>query len=892
MHPYALLAALRVRLRSLFRRRAESEQFGEEVSFHLEMETARNVAAGMSPGEARRAALLAFGGVARVREDRRDASGVRLLEDVGGDVRYAFRWLRRSPAFTATALLTLGLGIGAATAIFSVVHGVLLKPLPYPESQQLVAVWSRLGTSDEPASSSPPDYREFRDHTRSFSAIGAYTVSATNVLVSAEAQRLSVARVSASLLPTLGATFAAGRGFGADEEQVGNDRVVIVSHAAWRSVFGGRSGLVGESIAIDGDPHVVIGVTAASFRFLDSETQLYRPFALSESDNLNTRGNYFVNIVGRLRGGVTAAAAQRDLEVIVGRIRAEVGDPPIQGAIVVPLHEQVVGAAREALLLLLAAAGALLLIACANVAGLLLARASARERELAVRAGLGASRTRLVRQLVTEALVLGVAGVALGLAVATLALGALRTASVNLPRMDQVAIDPTVFTGSVVFSLATALVCCLWPALRLTQRGLDALKAGSRSSAAPEHQRIRRVLVGAQVALAMLLLIGSGLLIRSFTQVMRVDPGFASTRIVTGSLPVDNPRYDSDPPRLYRFADDVLERVRAHPDVEAAAMTSGLSLRGGQWGKLVSFADRPAPTSMAGMPAVLYRLVSPGYFQTMGVRLVQGRLFEPTDAAGTQPVAIVNETFVKRFWPDGADPVGRIIWMGPPEELISRPRFRFPRLTIVGVVSDERFAALDQTPEAEVYQLYAQSTETPSTLFLTVRARGAPTTLVSHLRQAVRQADPLVPLAQVATMGELVHESGARRRIAAVLVTAFAALSLLLAVIGIYGVAAQFVVQRSRELGIRLALGATPRAVMGLVLREGGVTALAGAAAGVAGALAGGRYLKSVLFEVTPTDPVTYGAIGVLLVLAVLIAVGIPARRAARIPPPVVLRGD
>jgi putative ABC transport system permease protein len=895
MHPYALLSTLRVRLRSLFRAGAEETQFSEEIAFHVEMETERNVAKGMSPGQARRAAMIAFGGTDHMKENRRDATGVRLFQDTVTDVRYALRWLRRAPAFTSSALLTLALGIGAVTAIFSVVNGVLLRPLPYPASEQLVAVWSRLGTSDEPATSSPPDYRELRDRSRSFSAFGAHYESAANALVNGDPHRLTVTRVSASLLPMLGATYAAGRGFHVEEEQPGRDRVVILTHATWQSLFGGRPGLVGSSIAIDGDPHVVIGITAPSFRFLDPRTQMWRPIALAATDNLNTRGNYFVNIVGRLREGVTQAAAEADLEGVVARIRADVGDPAIQGAFVVSLHEQVVGAARRALLLLLGATALLMVIACANVAGLLLARATARERELAVRAGIGASRSRLVRQLVTEALVLGAAGAALGLGIALASLRVLRTLDVRVPRTDEVAVDSTVFAVSVLLSLAAAVAFGLWPALRLTRQGHDALKAGARSSASVDHQRVRRVLVAAQVAFAMLLLIGSGLLIRSFAQVMRVDPGFSMARIVAGSLPVNTPRYDDDPPRLFRFANEVLERVRAHPDVESAAITSGLSLRGGQWGKLVSFADRAPATRMDDVPAVLYRLVSPGYFETMGVRRLRGRLFDDTDGAATQPVAIVNQAFVRRFWPDGSDPLGKVIWMAPPEELVRGmlpARYRFPRLTIVGVVADERFEAIDQVPEAEVYQLYEQSTETASTLFLAVRARGNMSSVVSHMRQSVKATDALVPLAQVATMGELVRESGGRRRIGAILVSVFGALSLVLAVVGIYGVAAQFVVQRSRELGIRLAVGASRHNVMWLVLREGGVTALAGAAVGIGGALVGARYMKEVLYGVGPTDPLTYAAITLMLFATVLVAISIPARRAARIPPASVLRGE
>ena len=899
MHPRAFLATVRIRLRALLLGGREARQFDDEMAFHLEMETRKNIAAGMPPAEARRAAILAFGGVERVREDRHDASGVRVLNDAMADLRYAVRWLRRSPAFTASALLTLALGIGAASAIFAIVNGVLLKPLPYPQPDELVAVWSRIGSDTSPATSSPPDYREFRDNASTFSAFGAYYASAANVAIDGEPQRLAVRRVSASLFPLLGATYSAGRGFRADEEEVGRDRVVVISHRTWMAQFGGRPGLVGSSISIEGEPHQVVGITAPDFRFLDSEAQLWRPIAFSATDNLNTRGNYFVFIVGRLRPGETPADAVSDLQRVVTRVRSTVPDAPINGAFVIPLHEQVVGSTRTALLLLLVATGVLMLIACANVAGLLLARATARERELAVRAGLGASRGRIVRQLVTEALLLGALGAALGLGVTTLSLRALKVLNVgDVPRMDEVTLDPAVFLGAVGMSLLAAVAFGLWPALRLTrvEGSHDALRAGARSSAGG-HLRMRRALVGAQVALAMLLLIGSGLLIRSFTAVLRVDPGFSVANIVTGSLPVNSARYDDDPPRLTRFADAVLERVRSDPRVESAAITSGLSLRGGGWGKLVTLADRALPTTREEVPAVGYRLVSPGYFETMGVRRVSGRVFTDGDRAGTQPVAVVNETFARRFWPQGKpdDAIGKVIWMGPPEDLarsVLPSEYRFPRLTIIGVVADERFAAIDAAPQAEVYQVYSQTTETASTLFLAARTRANPGAVVAHMRASVREVDPLMPLAQVATMGELLRDSSARRRVGALLVSVFAVLSLVLAVVGIYGVAAQFVAQRTRELGIRLAVGASRGDVMRLVLREGGVTALAGALVGIAFAVVGSRYLKAVLFGVTPTDPATYGAIALILLGAVLFAVGIPARRAARIPPGAVLRGE
>jgi putative ABC transport system permease protein len=443
-------------------------------------------------------------------------------------------------------------------------------------------------------------------------------------------------------------------------------------------------------------------------------------------------------------------------------------------------------------------------------------------------------------------------------------------------------------------AVAAGLGFALLPALRLT--GADAregLHGGARHTGAAGHQRLRRLLVGGQVALTLVLLVSAGLVLRSLLALTRVDPGFRSSGVVTASLPL-RPRASSDAPSTWRFADELLERVAALPEVETAALTSGLPLRGGGWEKMVSFADRAPPASRGQVPTVRYRLVSPDYFHTLGVRLLSGRAFDSTDRADGQPVAVVNRAMARRFWP-GRDPLGATLWMGPPEAMISTllpPGYRFPRLTVVGVVADERFESLDQPAQPEVYQLYAQSTETPSTLYLAVRTRGQPSLVIPGLRSALRTVDPTMPLAEVATVSELMSESGARRRFGAVLVSGFAALALALALVGVYGVAAQFVAQRRRELAIRLALGADIREIVRLVLREGAGTALAGGIFGIAVALALSGLMRAVVFEVQPSDPVTYAACTAVLLAAVLLAALLPARRAARLPPAAVLESE
>ncbi|HEU4955234.1 MAG TPA: ADOP family duplicated permease, partial [Gemmatimonadales bacterium] len=636
-------------------------------------------------------------------------------------------------------------------------------------------------------------------------------------------------------------------------------------------------------------------VMSPSFRFPERTAELWLPMAFAPGDVLDTRGNYFVRIVGRLGPGVSAEGAERELAGLAAGIAADDPQAAIRGADVVRLHEQTIGTARRPLQLLLGGTGLLLAITCANVAGLVLARGAARGRELALRAGLGATRGRLIRQLLTEGLLLSTAGSAAGLAVAWGAVRVLRTLGPrDLPRLDEVALDGRVLAVTALIAVATGLGFALLPALRLTAgENHEELRSGARHTGPGDQQRLRRLLVGGQVALTLVLLVGAGLLLRSLVALTQVDPGFRSLGVVTASLPL---RSDAatDAPRTWRFADELLERVRALPEVETAALTSGLSLRGGGWGKMVSFADRPLPSSRDQVPSVGYRLVSRDYFRTLGVRLLYGRAFDSGDRGNGQPVAVINQAMARRFWP-GRDPVGTTIWMGPPEEMVTSivgPDFRFPRLTVVGVVADERFESLDQPAEPEVYQLYAQSTETPSTLYLAVRARGEPTLVIPGLRAALREVDPTMPLAEVATVRELMRESGARRRFGAVLISGFAALALALALVGVYGVAAQFVAQRRRELAIRLALGAEVRQIVRLVLKEGAGTALAGGAIGIVVALGLSGLMRAVVFEVRPSDPVTYAACSVALLAAVLLAALLPARRAAKLPPAAVLGSE
>jgi putative ABC transport system permease protein len=889
------LADLVGRIRALFRRDAVERQLSEEIRFHLEMEAEANIRRGMSPEEARRAAALAFGPVERAREEHRDARGARLLEDAVADLRWAARWLAHSPGFAAAVVLTLALGVGGTTAVVCVVDGVLLRPLPYPEADRLVAVWSLTRGETEPWASSPPDFRILRDRASSFERLGGYYAAAANLLIDGDPVRLSADHATASTFDALGITPAMGRTFGPDDETWGRDRVVVLSDGAWRRWFGGRPSIVGAPLSINGDPYTVIGVMPPGFRFPDRTAELWMPMAFAPGDQLDTRGNYFVSMVGRLRPGVSAERAERDLGRIVGEISAEDPQAAIRGVRVVSLHEQTVGDARRPLQLLLAGTALLLAITCANVAGLVLARGTGRRRELAVRAGLGATRGRLVRQLLTEGLLLSSAGSAAGLAVAWGAVRLLRVfGPQDLPRLDEVALDGRVLAVTALIAVATGLGFALLPALRLTGgEAHEELRSGTRHTGVAAHRRLRRLLVSGQVALALMLLVGAGLLLRSLIALTQVDPGFRAAGVLTATLPLQ-PTATVDATRLWHFADDLLASLESRPEIESAALTSGLSLRGGGWAKMVSFADRAPPATRDQVPVVGYRLVSRDYFRTLGVRLLAGRAFDQSDRSDGQPVAIINQAMARRFWP-GRDPLGATIWMGPPEAMVSSivpAGFRFPRLTVVGIVADERLESLDVPPGPEVYHLCAQSREAPATLYLAVRTRGEPASAVPVVRATLRSVDPTIPLAEVATVSELMRESGARRRFGAILVTGFAALALGLALVGVYGVAAQFVAQRRRELAIRLALGAGIGEIVRLVLREGVGTALAGGAIGIATALALSGLMRAVVFEVRPNDPLTYIACALVLLTTVLAATLLPARRAARLPAAEVLGSE
>ena len=877
------LDGLRYRLRTLLFRRTAEQEVDDELDFHLGLES---IHAPTSPREK-------LGNVTYLKEEIRMQSSRHWLDVLRQDLRFAARTLRRHPGFAAGATLTLALGIGATTAIVSVLDAVVIRPLPYPDAHRLVAVWSVNTTVDpEPFSSSPPDFRELATARRTIEGIAAHYAADFSVETASGPTRLEGARVSPSFFTVLGVAPSLGRGFTEEEGVHGRHRVAVISDRLWRRQFGGERDVIGRSLRIDREPYEIVGVASPTVRFPHERVDLWLPMAFAPGDNSNTRGNYFLEIVARLRIGSTLEEGTTELDAIARRVFATVPQASIRGAMLRPLQGEIIGSARTPLLVLSGAIALVLLIACANVAGLLLARGTARVGEMALRANLGADRGRLLRQLMTEHLTLGIIGGLLGTLFASAGIAMLiRLAPTNLPRIQEAALNGRVLSATFVIVLITTLLFGLAPALRLSRADAGTSLRETRSSPGRGRGRAHAMLVAIQMALSLMLLAGAGLLLRSFARVLEVDPGFRTEHVLTMSVDTPEEVYPT-PERLFGFIDDAVTRLAAIPGVRSSAATSALSLGGGSWGKLMTIAGRPPDPSIDAVPTIAYRLVSHGYFETMGVAARRGRVFAPTDRRGTPGVAILNEAAVRRYWPTG-NPIGETIWLGPPEEMVSSiipAGYRFPRLQVIGIVADERFEGLDQPPEPEIYQLYEQVTETPSAMYFVLRSDRAPDALASAVRATIKEIDPEQPIADVATMQERVQRATQARRFALVLLALFAAVALVLSAVGLYGVISYTVAERRREIAVRMAVGASASGVLLLVIRRGLRPVVAGVAVGLAGTLGLSRVLDAMLFGISRTDPLTLGAVVLVLFATAIVACLIPAWRGARTAPMEVLR--
>ncbi|AHG88496.1 permease [Gemmatirosa kalamazoonensis] len=793
------------------------------------------------------------------------------------DLRFAWRALRRSPGFALVAALTLALGVGANTAIFSVVRGVLLKPLALRAPEQLVDVAESRGGPNDLAETTPGSFADWRRQAASLRLAGYSTADATLTGLG-DAERLPGAITVGGLFELLGVPALVGRALTEADDAPGAAPVVVLSHAEWQRLFGGDRAAMGRALVLDGTAYTIVGVMPPSFRFPSGGTAYWMPARFSAEMRAN-RDQYFVAVVGRLRPGATLETARAELATIAARQRRAWPQYDADLRIVArPLLDTVVAGARTRLLVLMASVGCVLLITCANLGNLLLARATARRREFAVRRAVGAGTRRLVRQLFTESLLLALVGGALGAVVgrAFLALLLAARATTHLPRADEIRLDLPVLAFTLGVSALAGLCFGSVPAWQLARtRSLEALRQGTRGSAGREWTR--RALVVSELALAMMLLTGAGLLLRSFAQLQRVDPGFAATRLLTFDAARGDVRADNA-----AFFAAALERVRALPGVRAAALVSQLPVTGRGIGAWFNRLDRPTPPGRKP-EGEAYRVVSPEYFTTIGLPLRRGRSLGTSDTRD-RPAVVINEALARKYYP-GEDPIGKEIYLGAPDNRL------FDRAPIVGVVGDTHDAGLGAAPLPTVYIPHAVMRAWPSFSFV-VRTAGAPETAASAARAAIRALDPSVPVRDVRAIDDVLSESVAPARWSMMLMTVFAAVALTVAALGVFGVLSFLVAQRRRELGIRMALGAAPRALRRMVLGQGLVLVLAGLGLGVVGALALSRFMTTLLYGVTPTDAATYAGVAVLLVLIAVVASWLPARHATHVDPIVVLRSD
>jgi len=806
------------------------------------------------------------------------------MDTVLRDLRYALRALVRQPGFSIAVALTLALGIGANTAIFSIVNGVLLRHLPYPNDDQLMTVWTRM-SNGEHETASMPDYLDWKAQSSSFSQMTAYANSNDNLAApGADPERVPSARVIADYFPTLGVTPAAGRWFVPDEFVFGSHRVVVLSHVLWVRRFGANPAIVGQTITLNARPYTVVGVAPESAR-LPARAQLWAPYAVDPSSPPPGRRGDFLSVVARLKPGISQARAQSDLDAIGRRLAAAYPATNARiGVLVISLHDQLVGQIRPALLVFSGAVALVLLIACANVANLLLARATAREREMAVRAALGAGRSRLVRQMLTESLVLAVAGGLLGLALAWWGVQGLKAAAPpTLPRLDEVALDPVALTFTAIAVVVTGFLFGIAPALRGSGYALHStLAAGGRAGiGGGSGERLRAVLVVAQVALALVLLVGSGLLVRTFARLQQVDLGFDSGHVLTAQVVLPGVKYDNDN-RVLGFFNSLRDRLTATPGVRVVGFTSDVPLGGGYDYLSFGIVGQPAPQPGQSSPDAISSVATSEYFSALRIPLLSGRLFTPSDGPNALRVVVVNQELVQKAF-GGRDPVGERISFGNLSDSTSW-------LTIIGVVGSTRLEGVGLEMYAQAFTPLAQ-TPVPY-VYVVARTTGDPLALTGSVRREVVALDPTLPISGIQSMDQRAASSVAQFKLNSIIVTLFAGVALLLASIGIYAVISYAVAQRTREIGIRMALGAATGDVLRLVVRDGMAPAVIGVTLGTIGAFGITRLMRSLLYGVSATDPVVFGLVATVLVLVALGACWVPARRASRVDPNVALRNE
>ena len=818
------------------------------------------------------------------------------MENLLKDIRYSIRMLRKNPGFTVVAVIALALGIGATSAIFSVVNAVLIRPLQFKDAEHLVRIWGKFDKAGIPKNwISEPELLDLKEQTQSFEDIAAYQSSGVNLTGNADPIRVNSASVNAGLFSLLGVQPSFGRTFAEEEDQPGRDKVVLASNALWRSRFGSDPELIGKTIGLSGDSYTVIGIMPLGFQFPD-EDDLWIPLAIDKT-HLDNRGSHGLEVVARLKPGVTRPQAQADLTNVAAALEQKYPNNYANsgwGLYSVSMLDELVGNVRPALRILLGAVALVLLLACANVANLLLARATVREKEVAIRAALGAGRRRLIQQLLTESVLLSVIGGLFGLLLAYFGVRLfVAFGPKDIPRLQEIGLDARVLAFSFLVAVATGVAFGLAPALQISKPDLhDSLKEGGRGSTGGRH-RLRNALVVSEVAIALVLLVGAGLMIKSFQHLLQLNLGFRTEKILTMRLSVPSTKYKDDP-QVAAFYHKLLDKVKTLPGVESVGAISHLPLSGSYSSGTTGVENADPDAQIDRFQGIAHieadrRSVSPEFFSTLGVVLKAGRPFTEADNHDAPPVAIVDESFERRFWPKGSAVGKRFVaqFNGPNEIKWGE---------IVGVVAHIRHYGIDQVKQyglgqdgrEQVYLPYLQ--QPSSRMYLAIKTTGDPITLTNAVRSEVLSLDPEQPIYQVKTMDQLVTTSLAQRQLNMILFVTFSAIALVLAAVGIYGVMSYSVTQRTHEIGIRMALGARQSNVLGLVVRQGMALALVGVVVGLGAAIALTRLMSSLLFGVSATDPLTFAAISVILTGVALAACLVPARRATRVDPMIALR--
>jgi predicted permease len=887
------------RFLGLFGRARRERELAAELESHLALHINDNLRAGMTPEEARRQALLKLGGLEQTKELYRGRRGLPLVESVWQDARFSLRGLRRSPGFTAVAVLTVAAGIGASTAVFSLVNAVFLKPMPFPHAERIVFPWQLLPPQFNLGFKEGPwgrvEFLFLSRTSRTFEYLGAFQSDSFNLTGSGDPVRIDGLRASAGFFPALGVAPELGRTFTDEEDHPGHEHEVILSDALWRERFGADPGILGRVLDLNGAPYTVIGVMPRGFVFPRANemppiftfapgVQLWVPLALNRGPIIPAEPDELA-VVGRLKPGIALAQAGAEMDTLGRRFAAQHKFPArFFHYELTPLYRQVTGDARRPLLLILGAVGVVLLISCSNVASLLLARSLGRRREFTLRAALGAGNGRLIRQLLTESLVLAGAGGLLGILLAEWGVHLVKIfGPPSIPHLGQTNLDWRVMAFAVGVTLLTGILLGLAPAIGATRENLvETLQSDSqRSGSNPAGQRARNSLLVSQIALALLLVISAGLFIRTFYQLLAVDPGFHPAHVLTFELSLPAAKYP-DQAHLVSLYREALGRLRALPGVQAAAVAEVVPLGGATEGTAIRIPGRPQANSL-DIPISNYTVVSPGYFSAVGTPILRGRAFLESDDANSAPVTVISESMARKFWP-GRDPLGKQV--GPRSPI-------YPAATIVGIAADVKRISLRDDPPPEMYVPYTQKIwPSLETMNIVLRTTEDPAAVATSAREAVESVDPDLPLANVKPLEEVVKASMTSTRFTMLLLAAFGALALLVATVGMYGVVSYSVAHRTREIGIRMSLGARRRDILQLVLGQGARLAGLGIAIGLAASLGVTQGMRNSLYGVRPTDPVTFAAVSLLLLCVSLLACYVPARRAMRVDPATTLRQE